>query len=66
MEKEFTSEWRKQVIVRKEIDKYLVGGKDFINESEIFDRLSKNTNPEPAQIRDILQKSLFHQDIDTG
>lgn len=56
--KENTSSWVKHVIVQKEIDKYLIEGKDFINEADIFDRLRKNINPDNERIRDILQKSL--------
>jgi 2-iminoacetate synthase len=58
MEKELASEWAMGVIVRKEIDKYLIDGKDFINEEDIFARLRKNVNPDQRLIRDILQKSL--------
>lgn len=58
MKKESTGDWMKSVIVQKEIDKYLIDGKDFINEKDIFERLGKNTNPDPKLIRDILQKSL--------
>lgn len=58
MKKESIGDWMKSVIVQKEIDKYLIDGKDFINERDIFDRLGKNTNPDPKLIRDILQKSL--------
>jgi 2-iminoacetate synthase len=58
MKKENTSSWAKSVIVQKEIDKYLIEGKDFINEADIFDRLGKNRYPDPLRIRDILQKSL--------
>ncbi len=53
-----TGNWVKNVIVRKEIDKYLIDGKDFINEADISYRLAKNVDPSPQQIRDILQKSL--------
>jgi 2-iminoacetate synthase len=58
MKKENTSSWAKSVIVQKEIDKYLIEGKDFINEADIFDRLGRNISPDPGLIRDILQKSL--------
>jgi len=59
MEKEpTTGNWTKRVIIRKEIDKYLVSGNDFINEAEIFNKLAINVNPAPELIRDILQKSL--------
>jgi len=53
-----TGNWAKEVIIRKEIDKYLVNGDDFINEAAIFSKLALNVNPPPELIRDILQKSL--------
>jgi len=58
IENELTGRWAKGVIIRKEIDKYLIDGKDFINEADIFSRLKKNINPGAKLIRDILQKSL--------
>ena len=58
MEKKITGGWAQGVIIRKEIDKYLIDGKDFINEEDIFARLHKNINPDSKLIRDILQKSL--------
>ena len=53
-----TRKWTESVIVQKEIDKYLINGRDFIDEADIFNRLKKNINPDPELIRDILQKSL--------
>ncbi|MCC8173201.1 MAG: [FeFe] hydrogenase H-cluster radical SAM maturase HydG, partial [Odoribacter sp.] len=50
--------WVKQVIKQDEIDKYLVGGKDFINEQEIESLLAQNKKPDKKRVRDILQKSL--------
>jgi len=58
MEKESTSKWVRNVIIRNEIDKYMVDGKDFINEDNIFDQLKKNENPDSKRIHDIIQKSL--------
>lgn len=58
MGKEHTDPWTGNVIKRKEIDKYLVGSKDFINEDIIYHHLRKNSNPNQQQIRDIIQKSL--------
>ena len=52
------SNWKAGVIRPEEIDKYLVNGKDFINEQAIFDTLAANRRPDKAFIRDILQKSL--------
>ncbi|HZK97614.1 MAG TPA: [FeFe] hydrogenase H-cluster radical SAM maturase HydG [Prolixibacteraceae bacterium] len=58
IEEELNGRWAQSVIVRKEIDKYMIDGKDFINEKDIFERLEKNINPDPKSIQDILQKSL--------
>jgi 2-iminoacetate synthase len=52
------SVWIKHVIKQDEIDKYLIDGNDFINESEIFQHLANNSTPSKNQIREILQKSL--------
>lgn len=45
-------------IIGEQIEKYLVRGKDFINQEEIFRNLKQTPNPSPAKIRDILEKSL--------
>lgn len=58
MEKELADRWVKGVIIRKEIDRYLISGNDFIDEVDITDRLEKNSNPDQFLIRDIIQKSL--------
>jgi 2-iminoacetate synthase len=50
--------WVKQVIKQDEINKYLVNGKDFIDERVINDILKNNYKPEKHRIRDIIQKSL--------
>lgn len=56
----FTSitDWKKGIISPAEIDKYLVNGKDFIDNEFIFNTLNKQSRPDPILIRDILQKSL--------
>ncbi|MDE5638321.1 MAG: [FeFe] hydrogenase H-cluster radical SAM maturase HydG [Odoribacter sp.] len=51
-------EWTKQVVKQPEIDKYLVGGNDFIDEEEIVKDLEGTRNPDRAMVRDIIQKSL--------
>ena len=51
-------EWVKQVVKQDEIDKYLIDGKDFIDEQAINDTLMNNRKPEKQQVRDIIQKSL--------
>ncbi len=58
MKKVNLKKWADNVIKQKEIDKYLINGKDFINEREIVDKLSENDNPDKQKIRNILQKSM--------
>ena len=50
--------WMKNVIKEDEITRYMVNGKDFIDDEEIWKKIKENRNPEPLKIRDILQKSL--------
>ncbi len=50
--------WAENVVKQDEIDKYLINGKDFIDENIIGNNLSNNTKPEKQRIRDILKKSL--------
>ncbi len=57
------SSWKKGIISQTEIDKYLIDGKDFINEQVIFSTIDKQVNPDPGMIRDILQKSLAIQTL---
>ena len=64
MSKMNPKEWASQVIVQDEIDKYLVGGNDFIDEYEIFQKLSDNDSPNPERIRAILKKSLSIKRLD--
>ena len=51
-------DWTKNVIKQAEIDKYLVNGKDFIDEVEIFEELERQKNPDKQKVRDIIKKSL--------
>ena len=51
-------EWAQQVVKPAEIEKYLVNGKDFIDEENIFRNLETYKNPDPQHVRDILKKSL--------
>ncbi|MCM1030734.1 MAG: [FeFe] hydrogenase H-cluster radical SAM maturase HydG [Oscillibacter sp.] len=51
-------EWIAQVVRQEEIDKYLVNGKDFIDEGEIVRELEETRGPDVGMVRDILQKSL--------
>ncbi|MBC7217517.1 MAG: [FeFe] hydrogenase H-cluster radical SAM maturase HydG [Candidatus Caldatribacterium sp.] len=51
-------EWMQSVIKEEEIERYLVNGRDFINDEEIEELLKKCRNPEPQKVRDIIAKSL--------
>ncbi len=51
-------EWTDQVIKQDQIDKYLINGKDFINEQAIQTNLKQNQEPDKSHVREILQKSL--------
>lgn len=53
-----TKKWITQVIKQNEIDKYMPGGKDFIDEAAIFGAIERNRTPDKNHIRDIIKKSL--------
>ncbi|MBD3383753.1 [FeFe] hydrogenase H-cluster radical SAM maturase HydG [candidate division KSB1 bacterium] len=57
-------QWGKEVIKQDEIDKYLVDGKDFIDEKRILNHLEQNQQPDKQRIRDIMQKSLDIERLD--
>ena len=48
-------EWKEGIINNTEIDKYLVDGKDYIDNQSIFASLKRNSQPDALFIRDILQ-----------
>ncbi|WDV45038.1 [FeFe] hydrogenase H-cluster radical SAM maturase HydG [Clostridiaceae bacterium M8S5] len=50
--------WADQVIKQDEIDRYLVDGKDFIDEQEIITKIKNNANPDKGYIRNIMDKAL--------
>jgi len=50
--------WSQQVVKQSEIDKYLVDGKDFIDEKQIVGLLSGDRKQDKKYIEDILDKSL--------
>lgn len=64
MTNENVKKWADNVIKQDEIDKYLIDGEDFINESEIIKNLKENKNPDKKRIRDIIQKSLEIKRLD--
>lgn len=51
-------EWAQQVVKPAEIEKYLIGGKDFIDPAAIAEDLAAGVRPDRSRVRDILQKSL--------
>ena len=51
------SEWTKKVIKPDEIEKYLIEGKDFIDETVITSQLKSAANPDKSRVREILAKS---------
>lgn len=53
-----TAGWCDTIIKQNEIDKYLIGGKDFIDEKTIFEDIRNNNSNDPQKIRDIIQKSF--------
>ena len=59
-------DWKKGVINNAEIDKYLVDGKDYIDDQSIFAELERNKQPDTQYIRDILQKSLSITTLSSG
>lgn len=50
-------EWKEQLISQDEIDRYLVDGKDFIDEEQINATLQKNEKSDHARIRKIIAKA---------
>lgn len=56
-------EWSKQVIKQDEIDRYLINGKDFIDEKEIMSKIENNKNPDKGFIRNIMDKALSIQTL---
>ncbi|MBN2897959.1 MAG: [FeFe] hydrogenase H-cluster radical SAM maturase HydG [Clostridia bacterium] len=59
-----TKKWIDQVIKQEEIDKYLVDGKDFIDEEAIKRQLASNKVSSKERIRAIIEKSLSIKRLD--
>ncbi|MEI6437815.1 MAG: [FeFe] hydrogenase H-cluster radical SAM maturase HydG [Candidatus Omnitrophota bacterium] len=56
--------WEDQRVKRDQVEKYMVNGRDFIDEERIFARLAAAPkDPDPGQVRDILAKSLAIKDL---
>lgn len=58
MKKMTAKEWADQVVKQEEIDKYLVDGKDFIDEEDILKKLKDNKSPDKEYIRSLIKKSM--------
>ena len=56
-----TKDWVKNYIKQEEIEKYLVNGKDFIDEGEINSTLASSKEPTIEEFNAIIQKSLSIQ-----
>ncbi|MBN2190854.1 MAG: [FeFe] hydrogenase H-cluster radical SAM maturase HydG [Candidatus Aureabacteria bacterium] len=50
--------WVSNRIKTGQIDKYLDGDRDFIDDNQVFGILEENSDPEPSRVRDIIRKSL--------
>lgn len=50
--------WIKERVNPRQINKYLTGGKDFIDDEEIESKLINSKKPDVKKIKDILDKSL--------
>lgn len=57
-------EWVRNVIKPDEIERYMDNGQDFINEGYINETLMAKKQPEKAEIRDIIAKSLDLQRLE--
>ncbi len=57
--------WAQARIKPEEIEKYLVDGKDFIDDALIERQLKENVNPDPARVREIIAKSLRVESLST-
>ncbi|ADY72802.1 biotin and thiamin synthesis associated [Desulfurobacterium thermolithotrophum DSM 11699] len=55
---EAVKSWMHNVIKREQYEKFMEGGKDFINDEEIWEKLKENSKPEPSKVRDIIAKAL--------
>ncbi|HPS44793.1 MAG TPA: [FeFe] hydrogenase H-cluster radical SAM maturase HydG, partial [Treponemataceae bacterium] len=51
------ADWQKNLIKQDEIDRYLIDGKDFIDDDAIEADLAKNRGASPERVRAILKKA---------
>ncbi len=57
-------DWISRIVKENEITRYMTGGKDFIDDEKIWDKITVNKNPEAGKIRDIIRKSLAIETLD--
>jgi 2-iminoacetate synthase len=57
--------WIDERIKPEQIEKYLDGGKDFMETSSIEEKLKDNSRPDAARIKDILAKSMAVETLST-
>ena len=57
--------WKDQLISQDEIDRYLVDGKDFIDEQQIYATLDGQKNPDTSHIREIIAKAYSIELMDS-
>ncbi|MBN2398331.1 MAG: [FeFe] hydrogenase H-cluster radical SAM maturase HydG [Deltaproteobacteria bacterium] len=58
-------DWMAGVIREDEITRYLTDGEDFIDDGKIWEEIERNKTPERRKIRDIIQKSLAIETLDS-
>jgi 2-iminoacetate synthase len=56
--KQSVAQWQKELIKQDEIDRYLIGGKDFIDDDAIEADLARNREADPERIRAIIKKAF--------
>ncbi len=57
MRAQSVADWQKNYIKQDEIDRYLIGGKDFIDDAAIERSIEANANATPERIRAIIKKA---------
>jgi len=58
------ADWMAGVVQQDEIDRYLEGGKDFIDDARIEGLLAEHRDPSPQRVREILARSLSLERLD--
>ncbi|MDR3672292.1 MAG: [FeFe] hydrogenase H-cluster radical SAM maturase HydG [Holophaga sp.] len=56
--------WMDRVIRRDEIDRYLIQGRDFIDDERIWRQLERNARPDPGRVREIIAKAFAIESLD--